>query len=203
MMCPINNPQEALLPHLHGSCREEICAVGINQTKEPGRLVWLVETFPCGPADASPSHRPKQIWMEGGFGRAGHGWQVWGWGLQHPRLLFPSWVNHGVSLADSPVALTENKCWQLPNVAWLATTLMGNHRKNKTNQEFLDFQVSVWDLQLVQAKWGGFFFRFLGFGWVSDFFLWWSSTAFAFCFSEGAGGKGWEDWSQQSLGVIP
>lgn len=68
MMCPINNLQEARLPHLPRSCREEIRAVGKNQTKESGRQVWLVETLACGPADARPGHCPGQIWMEGGFG---------------------------------------------------------------------------------------------------------------------------------------
>jgi len=87
MMCPINNLQEALLPHLRGSCREEICAVSIHQTKEPGRPVWRL---PLRDGEHLWRHRlvvqrmptlaivQGQIWMQGGFGRAGHGQEVWG-----------------------------------------------------------------------------------------------------------------------------
>lgn len=163
MTYPINNLQEALLPHLCGSCREEICAVSINQTKEPGRLVWLVETLACGPAHAIPGHHPGQIWMQGGFGRVGRGGEEAGEVYSSRGYSFPSWANHRVPHGESLVAFMENKCWQLPNVVWLATTLMRNHRKNETNQESLDFQVGAWDLQLIQVKWGGFFL------WVSRF----------------------------------
>lgn len=76
MMCPINNLQEALLPHLPRSCREESCAVSINQTKELGRLVWPVETL----VQQMPSLAvvQGQIWVQGGFGQVGHGQEVRG-----------------------------------------------------------------------------------------------------------------------------
>lgn len=80
-------------------------------------------------------------------------------------------------------------------------SLICNHtdRETETNREPWDFCVGVWGLHLIPSK----------MRWISLrvprseslFFLnilWWRPTAFVF--SEGAGGKRWEVWSQKSLG---